>query len=255
MSLALHRFGDANGARLTCLHGVTGFGGHFAGLAERLGSAWDVVAPDLLGHGRSSHDPPWSIAAHVAAILESAGDRPGAWIGHSFGGRLAVEVAAARPDLVERLILLDPAVWLPPPVARFVAANALERHAYASLDDAVDRRFAESQLQGADRDLVARDLAQNLEEANGRWVYRYQQAAIVTAYSELAVPGPPFERLRLPTLLVLGADSYVSYEHLIDDHREAIGDLLEVVTVPGGHTVLWDAPAETAAAVSQFLAR
>ena len=53
--------------------------------------------------------------------------------------------------------------------------------------------------------------------------------------------------------LVLGKDSYVSYEHLLDAHREALGDLLEVVEVPGGHTVLWDALDETAAAISGFL--
>jgi pimeloyl-ACP methyl ester carboxylesterase len=53
---------------------------------------------------------------------------------------------------------------------------------------------------------------------------------------------------------VLGADSYVSYDHLLESHREALGDLLEVVTVPGGHTVLWDALDETAEAVDRFLA-
>ena len=36
-------------------------------------------------------------------------------------------------------------------------------------------------------------------------------------------------------------------------HRDALGDLLQVVTVPGGHTVLWDALDETADAVTSFL--
>ena len=58
----------------------------------------------------------------------------------------------------------------------------------------------------------------------------------------------------MPTLLVLGKDSYLPYEHLLDAHREALGDLLEVVEVPGGHTVLWDALDETATAVARFLA-
>jgi hypothetical protein len=42
---------------------------------------------------------------------------------------------------------------------------------------------------------------------------------------------------------------------MLDAHREALGDLLEVVVVPGGHTVLWDALEETAAAVAGFLAQ
>jgi len=59
----------------------------------------------------------------------------------------------------------------------------------------------------------------------------------------------------VPTLLVLGEQSYLPYDHLLDAHREALGDLLEVVTVPGGHSVLWDALDETAAAVAAFLER
>ena len=65
---------------------------------------------------------------------------------------------------------------------------------------------------------------------------------------------PPFAAVRLPTLLVLGERSYLPYDHLLDAHRAALGDLLHVVVVPGGHSVLWDALDETAAAVAAFLA-
>ncbi len=64
----------------------------------------------------------------------------------------------------------------------------------------------------------------------------------------------PFASVRIPTLLVLGRDSYLPYDHLLDRHRDALGDLLEIVTVPGGHTVLWDALDETASAITTFLA-
>ncbi len=63
----------------------------------------------------------------------------------------------------------------------------------------------------------------------------------------------PSSRSASRTLLLLGERSYLPYDHLLDAHREALGDLLEVVVVPGGHTVLWDALDETAAAVSAFL--
>jgi len=89
---------------------------------------------------------------------------------------------------------------------------------------------------------------------DGRYRYRYCQAAVVAAYGELASEPPPFEHARVPTLLVLGETSYLPYDHLLDAHRSALGDLLEVVVVPGGHTVLWDALDESAAAVSAFLA-
>ena len=76
----------------------------------------------------------------------------------------------------------------------------------------------------------------------------------MTAYAEMAATPPPFTAVRIPTLLVLGADSYLPYDQLLDAHRDALGDLLEVVTVPGGHTVLWDALDETASAIARFLA-
>jgi pimeloyl-ACP methyl ester carboxylesterase len=71
----------------------------------------------------------------------------------------------------------------------------------------------------------------------------------------MATKPPSFEAVRVPTLLVLGERSYLPYDHLLDAHRGALGELLEVVTVPGGHTVLWDALDETVDAISGFLAQ
>ncbi len=70
----------------------------------------------------------------------------------------------------------------------------------------------------------------------------------------MTTDAPPFERLRVPTLLVLGARSWLVLDHHLDGYRAALGELLEVVTVPGGHTVLWDAYEQTADAVEAFLA-
>jgi pimeloyl-ACP methyl ester carboxylesterase len=69
----------------------------------------------------------------------------------------------------------------------------------------------------------------------------------------MASPPPSFEDVRVPTLLALGERSYVPYDHLLEAHRAALGDLLEVRVLPGGHTVLWDALEETAEAVAGFL--
>jgi pimeloyl-ACP methyl ester carboxylesterase len=69
----------------------------------------------------------------------------------------------------------------------------------------------------------------------------------------MASEPPSFDEVRIPTLLVLGESSYLPYDHLLDAHRAALGDLLEVVVVPGGHSVLWDAFEQTAEAVAAFL--
>lgn len=254
MTLALHEWREPELPRVVCLHGVRSHGRHFAPLATRL-TGYHVVAPDLLGHGRSPWEPPWDIAAHVDAIIETVGGRESVLVGHSFGGRLAFELAARAPKLVPKLVLLDPAILLPGHVALAAAENARLDKAYVSFEELVERRYDESQLHFAPHDLVVEDLASHVETGDdGRVRYRYCQSAVVAAYGEMASQPPPFESVRIPTLLVLGERSYLPYDHLLDAHGSALGELLEVVTVPGGHTVLWDAFEETSDAVRRFLA-
>ncbi len=251
--LHVHAWGDEDAPPVVCLHGVTGSGRHFEQLAGRLTSAHRVLAPDLLGHGDSPREPPWRLADHLDALEASVGGAA-VWLGHSFGGRIAFEHAALHPGTVERLVLLDPAILLPPHVALWAAENARAERVYESFETAVDRRFEESQLHDAPRALVEAELHAHMVESEDGWRYRYTQACVVTAYSEMATPPPPFTDVRVPTLLVLGAESYLPYDHLLGAHREALGDLLEVRTVRGGHTVLWDALDETADAIACFLA-
>ncbi len=76
---------------------------------------------------------------------------------------------------------------------------------------------------------------------------------MVAAYGEMARTPPPFTAVTAPTLVVLGDRSFLPYV-LLDEHRAAAGDRLQVVVVEGGHTVLWDALEQTAEAITAFLA-
>jgi lipase len=253
LRLALEEWGEPGSPRVVCLHGLTNHGRHFAKLAESL-PGFHVLAPDLLGHGSSPYEPPWSIEANLDAVVETVGAEPALLVGHSFGGRLAFELAARAPKLVPRLVLLDPAILVRPDIALFAAENARKERAYVSFAEGVDRRYDESQLKRAPRDLVEEELTGHLVwTEDNLYRYRYSQSAAVAAYGEMASEPPPFERVRVPTLLVLGETSYLPYDHLLDAHGAALGDLLEVVVVPGGHTVLWDALEETSEAIARFL--
>lgn len=255
MTLALEHWGDAGASRIVCLHGVRNHGLHFAPLAARL-PGYHVLAPDLLGHGNSPWEPPWDIGTHCDAIVETVGAETSFLVGHSFGGRLAFELAARAPKLVPKLVLLDPAILIPGHVALTAAENARLDKSYVSFDELIDRRFDESALRHSPREVLVEDLASHVEVSeDGRVRYRYCQSAVVAAYGEMASQPPAFEAVRVPTLLVLGADSYLPYDHLIDAHRAALGDLLEVAVVPGGHSVLWDAFDETASAIAEFVGR
>jgi lipase len=250
--LHVHTWGDDGAPPVVCLHGVTGSGRHFEQLAARLAPPFRVLAPDLLGHGDSPREPPWRVQDHLAALEDAVGEAR-VWLGHSFGGRLAFEHAARNPGGVDRLVLLDPAILLPGHVGLWAAENARPERVYRTFEEALERRYVESQLHEAPRGLVEAELRAHMVEDEDGWRYRYTQAAVVTAYSEMAAQPPGFADVRVPTLVVLGADSYLPYDHLLAAHRDALGDLLEITTVPGGHTVLWDALDETADAIAAFL--
>jgi pimeloyl-ACP methyl ester carboxylesterase len=83
--------------------------------------------------------------------------------------------------------------------------------------------------------------------------FRYCQSAVVSMYGELTTPPPPPETLRVPTLLVHAGEFGLVREEQIDAYRAALGSLIEVVEVPGGHMVYWDAYEQTADAIDRFL--
>jgi lipase len=110
----LHLLAYGEGDPLVCLHGLQELGEHFAPLAGRLPGR-RLLAPDLRGHGASEYEPPWGLEQHLEDVLDTVGEAPARdWCGHSFGGRLCVELANRRPELVRRLVLLDPALRLQP---------------------------------------------------------------------------------------------------------------------------------------------
>jgi lipase len=252
----VHEWGDPEAPAVVCLHGVAGHGRRFRKLAqERLAARFWVVAPDLRGHGRSEWEPPWSLEAHLEDLLETLdrlGARPVVWIGHSFGGRLVIE-ATAR-GAVKRSVLLDPAIWIPPPIALERAEAARLDEWFSTVDEAIERRVVSSTLYGTPRELLEEEMADHLVPSeDGHLRYRYCTSAVVAAFGEMARPAPPFESLRVPTLLVRGIQSETVPDVLVDVYRDGLGDLFQLVDVPGGHTVFWDAFTETANAVDDFL--
>ena len=105
MALHLHTWGPRDAPPVLVVHGVRNTGARYRRLAEEGLPHRRVIAPDLRGHGSSAWDPPWDVATHVAdlvALLDDEGLGPVPVIGHSFGGFLALRLAAAVPDRVSR---------------------------------------------------------------------------------------------------------------------------------------------------------
>ena len=72
-------------------------------------------------------------------------------------------------------------------------------------------------------------------------------------YAELCTPPPSPETLRAPTLLVHAGEFGLVREDQLSEYAAALGDLIRIVAVPGGHIVYWDAYQQTADAVAAFL--
>ncbi|HET9675733.1 MAG TPA: alpha/beta hydrolase [Gaiellaceae bacterium] len=254
MLLHLHEWGDADAPPLLCVHGVQAHGLRFRKLAEeRLASGFRVLAPDLRGHGRSGWEPPWTIERHVDDLLETlgaAGVERATVVGHSFGGRLTLELTAR--GAVERSVLLDPVVWVPPPIALARAQALVRDRSFTSEDEALAERRPLSPL--APRELLDEEFREHLvRHDDGRLRFRYATAAVIAAYGELSEPPPDWARVQVPTLLVVGAETDVAVPALVEAMRFELGERLTDVTVPGRHVVLWDAFDETADAIDAFL--
>jgi lipase len=249
--LHTHEWGDPSDPPLLCLHGVTAHGERFRRLAhERWAARFHVVAPDLRGHGRSGYEPPWNLETHVADLvdtIDALGIIEADWVGHSFGGRLLLELSSAHPERIGRIVLLDPAIQILPHVA-LSSAEAERRDAvFDSPEEYADRR---GDGPSTPRELVLEDAELACERLpDGRLRRRTCQAAVVSIFGELASDPPPPALLRAPTLLL----HVPAYGLVREEQLAAYAGRVETAEVPGMHIVMWDAFDEVADAVERFL--
>jgi lipase len=257
VKLCTSRWGPAAPTSVVCIHGVGQRGAVFKAMGERLVAAGhSVVAVDLRGHGGSGHEPPWSTDTHVEDVLETVESldiERVQWVGHSFGGRVAATLAARAPEMTERLVLLDPGLGVPPALAlRHAEIDRLD-WSFATVDGAVNALLTSDSVVAAPEDVIV-DYAQGdlKKGADGRFRFSFCPSAAVAAWGELTLPPPPVAQA--PTLLVRAEMPLFDPAKQVLRYAEALGDLLTSVTVPNGHNVLWESPAETLAAVEGFLA-
>ncbi|GIG70777.1 alpha/beta fold hydrolase [Phytomonospora endophytica] len=108
-------WGPDDGVPVLLLHGVTGSGAAWERVADALGPRWRIYAPDMRGHGASSRPGDYSFEAmrdDVLALMDALGVPEAVLVGHSMGGIAAYLLAAARPERVSGLVLVE----TPPPV-------------------------------------------------------------------------------------------------------------------------------------------
>jgi lipase len=256
MVLKTRRWGPEGPDSVVCIHGVTQHGGVFDALGRRLaGFGHSVVAVDLRGHGDSGREPPWNTDTHVDDLLETAdalGIESATWVGHSFGGRLAAALTARSTERSERVVLLDPGLEIPP--ERALRSAEIERldWSFATVDGAVNALLSSDSVVAAPREAIEAFVRDDVRKGtDGRFRLSFCPSAAVVAWSEATLPGPPIAQL--PTLVVRAEASLFDGSAQERRYREELGDLLTSVTVPHGHNLLWESPAETIGTIENFL--
>lgn len=263
-TLSALRWGDAPPA-VTVLHGA-GLNAH----------TWDTtllhlglpaLALDLPGHGDSSwrDDAAYVarvLAPDVIAALEAWTTRPQVLVGHSLGGLTATAVAASRPDLVERLLIVDITPGIDPSGGpaqlRAFFAGPTD---WASRDELVDRALSFGL--GGSREAAARGVFHNSRiRADGRveWKHHFAHLAAAAANADAGTTTPDAVRavlastgwddlaqVRRPVTLLRGERGFVSSADADALLRRAPG--ADVRVLPTGHNAQEEDPAGLAAAI------
>ncbi len=108
--MILNAISQGDGPPLVLLHGLFGAAKNLGVLARGLHGQARVVSMDLRNHGESPHGPAMNYAAlagDVAETMAALGLTQARVAGHSMGGKTAMVLALTRPELVERLAVLD----------------------------------------------------------------------------------------------------------------------------------------------------
>ena len=247
---------DASKPTVVFIHGV--LNDHSVWILQTRSFAhhgWNVLAPDLPGHCRSAGEPPKTVeeaAAFVIALLDAAGVKQAALVGHSFGSLAVLQAAATAPERASHLVLVgtaapmkvSPALLetsLNAPMQAIAMVNVFSHSMLAPPPSALGPG---TWLYGGSRALMKRVLASNGEV---NLFHRGFKACDDYSGGEAAMA-----KVTCPVLFILGKSDAMTLpkmaQPLIAKARGA-----KVVTVEAGHQMMVEAPDAVLRALQEFL--
>ncbi|MDB5872381.1 MAG: alpha/beta hydrolase fold protein [Ramlibacter sp.] len=220
---------------------------------------WNVLAVDLPGHARSQGEAPSSVeegADFIAGLLDAAGVKRAALVGHSWGSLISLEAAARLKDRVSHLVLVGTAYpmkvsqvlldgSLSEPQKAIHMINVFSRSTLAPLPSALGPG---TWVWGASVAINRRVLASNPKV---NVFHRGFKACDSYANGEKAIA-----QVACPVLFVLGAVDQMTQPKAAQpliDKAKASGKSVRVVQVPVGHHQMYEAPDATLFAIRDFL--
>lgn len=253
MELYFREFGA--GDPVIILHGLFGFSDNWQTIAKSLASQYLVITPDLRNHGRSPHLSSHTyeeMAEDLRLFMENHWMHSAVLIGHSMGGKVAMQMALNHPDMVEKLVVVD----IAPGKAADNHSGIFEALLGIDLSVMQARADIESYLVSRIPDMGTRQfLLKNItRNDDGKFAWKMNLPVLWRHFPDIldAVTGEPFDK---PALFVRGDRS----DYIKDADTALIMTLFpqaEITTIPNaGHWVHADKPNELTAVISEFLDR
>lgn len=219
MPLKLHDSVLGDGPDVVLLHGLFGMGSNLGALARALADSYRVHSLDLPNHGRSD----WldeagidELAVAVADWMDSRGVSQAALVGHSLGGKVAMQLALSQPARLDALVVADiaPVLYQPRHQAVFAGLDAVATGGCGSRAEAGQRMAAHIQ-----EEQVIQFLLLSLQRAeDGSYNWRFNLEGLRKNYQAmqqgLAAELPYDGRV----LFIKGAES----DYILPEHQDTI---------------------------------
>jgi len=209
--MLFHRdLGGGGRPPLVLIHGFLGSSRNWQTTGVELAAQFHVLAIDLRNHGRSPHMPEMTYEAmldDVLAWMDAQGLPRITLLGHSMGGKVAMQLACRHPERVEHLLVVDVAPKDYPGMAQRAEVTGMNE---LRLDDLKSRAEAEIRLEARVPDWAMRKfLLTNLErDDKGGWRWIVNLPVLTQALPELVKnPLTETDRFDGPAHFILGGKS------------------------------------------------
>ncbi len=246
---------SGQGRAVILLHGLLGSADNWHPIALRLAESFHVFAVDQRNHGQSPHSDLMNyslMAGDVDEFMSARGLATATIIGHSMGGKTAMQFALNFPNRVEKLIVVDmaPRAYAPAYKQIFAALLALDLPKFQSRQQIEDVLAPEIPSLALRRFLL-KNLGRN---SDGDFFWKINLRGIAENYSRLRDPVSALVPFTKPVLFIRGGKS----NYLTPEDGPLIRELFpqsEIETIPdAGHWLHADQPEEFVKRVLKFLA-
>lgn len=241
------------GPSMIILHGLFGSSDNWYALSKEFAAHFHVYVPDLRNHGLSPHSADMNYPLMVDDLKEFIDThhiQSPIIIGHSMGGKVAMNFAIKYPDSLAQLIVVDiaPKAYPVHHEAILRGLKAIDPKQLTSRKEA-DDILREYVPEPAVRQFLLKNLARNEQQ---EFIWRPHIAALNAHIEEMGADLKYTGQFPKPSLFIKGSQS----DYILEEDKEKIFKLFPDAvfsTLPTGHWVQAENPGEFVKAVYEFL--